>query len=312
MTNPRWLAIPGVIAGLAVAGCVSAPTQAASTASASPVVSASSSATPAVITVVPSPASKTPSKATVILDAPEMVFSRPEDQLHAPETFVIDGDTLTIADRVHKLLVTYHNGQRTGTIPFPDMNIQDMAIRGDHYYFLDPDQIHVAEYLLGADRLLQRTATWSLPAEAWLIKWDGQYLAAHLVERNTWVSATGSDPITANPTFGLEGHTFEIFDGPLTMKIPTRWEPIGIDLVDREGDYSYYKVTDNYTRANATQVYISYIYQFDNQGHFIHSYTMRIAKVYKPAREIQIDNGQVYQLYETEKTAQILRLAPNP
>ena len=318
MRQIRLVTVLVIVGCVAAAGCTIMPGPSVgtpSTVASSPtpaITSVSASATPSPTTVLESPAPKTASKATVILNAPDMVFSRPEDQLHAPETFVIDGDSLTIADRVHKLLVTYRNGQRTGTIPFPDMKIQDMASRGDQYYFLDPDQIHVAEYTLGADKTLHRTAAWNLPAEAWLIRWDGDSLAARLIMSGSWVSVTGSDPITPNPKYSLRGHTFEIIDGPLTIKIPVRWEPIEIDLVDREGDYSYYEVTDNYTRPDASQVYVSYIYQFDNQGHFIHSYTLHMARGYKPAREIQIDNGQVYQLHTTKKTAQILRLAPNP
>ncbi|WP_143483665.1 hypothetical protein [Propionicimonas paludicola] len=264
------------------------------------------------LTVVRAPAADAPSKARVLLDQPKMVLTRPEDQPYAPEAFVVRGDTVTIADRVNKQIVTFQNGRRIGAVAFPDLKLADMAIRDGHYYFLNAlDQREVDEFVMDDTRTLTQVGNQILPAEADRIGWDDGRLVAQLTEQNTWVAVDGSDPVVANPTFELNGRGFRITDGHTVLEIPTRYEPTGVELIARDADYTYYQVYDNYVRANAEQVYRGYVYQFDRSEQLVHTYTLHVAADVKPSRELQIVDGRVYQLFITNKTARVLLLAPN-
>jgi hypothetical protein len=314
VNHPRWLAMVILSSGLVLAGCTAVrPSPTSSGSPASPAISATASPTTVPsITVVSAPAPEVPSRAIVMLDAPHMVFSRPEDQPHAPETFVVTGDRITVADRVGKQIVTYQHGRRIATTPFPTIKIADMAIRGDRYYFLEADQTEVDEFTLNpSTNKLDRTGTHQLPAQADLIGWDGESLVAQLLEANKWVLVNGPGPITPSPTFSLRDHRFQVTDGPLRLEIPTRHEPIGIELLARDNQGTYYRVDDNYTKSNGEQIYRTYVYQFDTAGRFVHSYTLTEATDYKPSREIQIADGRIYQLLITRETAKVLLLKPN-
>ena len=317
MKHQQPFVVLSALLGLAISGCTVSPQPDLPSGTASAAVSPTSPATttsPATprLTVVRTPAADAPSKAQALLDQPKMVFTRPDDQPHAPETFVVRGDTVTIADRVNDQIVTFQNGRRIAAIAFPDLKLADMAIRDGHYYFLNAlDQREVDEYVIDATGTLTQVGTQTLPAEADRIGWDDGRLVAQLIEHNTWVAVDGSGPVPANPTFDLNGRGFRVNDGHTVLEIPTRHEPIGIDLIARDADYTYYQVYDNYVRANAEQVYRGYVYQFDRSGQLVHTYTLHVAIDFKPSRELQIVDGRVYQLFVTNKTAQVLLLEPN-
>lgn len=329
-----------VVAGvLAMTGCTaitSTPTAAPATTagSISPVPSASpsgsSTSTTASPTAVPTvtvsdlPPMK-PSKAEQVVNDPSLIDFHRGAAPDGPATFSVDGNNVVVDNELpeHPLLVAYRNGRKIRTVRSPKDCCIDLRVEGDRYWTLGD---YATEWLLKKDaNRLTKVKGITLPPETETsstgedspnpVHWD----FGRLERTDTGLFAVPSDgpavllegtgTVPDAPPMHREGKTVVIEDPGFTAKIRTRAkdaEDAEAGFLSRYGDYVYYEVTDG-VGPNW-----GYIYQFTTTGTLVNTYTLHQGFIQTGNRIIVItDDGQVYQLVITTKTARILRLTPN-
>jgi hypothetical protein len=252
-----------------------------------------------------------PTGATLIVDDPSTVLAQPDNEPYGPSTFYVQGDTITMDDRVNDKIAIYRNGKRIKNLASTDNCCADLLINDDHYWILgiDDNEYKVFDYVLkpGAKRL---TLVAKYPAAGnpplWITR-EGEDIVLQEMGGELHLIA-GTAPLVAAPKLTTLKHGFEIGDGQTTIKIATRATPLGIGLVARTDSYDYYWVTDNGPGPN-----YGWIYQLTKAGELFRTYTLVPPGDRAPSRPFQIaPDGRLYEMVTTNKTTRIYRIAPNP
>lgn len=317
------LSVTGCTANSASPNTSPAVTGAPASASASPASSASTVAVPTV--VVSALPSIKPAKAKEVVNDPSLVEYTPGgDEPQGPGTFSVSGDNVVIDNDLpqQSVLVTYRNGRKVRTVRSPDDCCIDLRVEGDRYWVLGDD---ATEWILkkGANQLtkVKRIAlppdtdyNYGATPEADYVQWEGGLLqrtdtglfAVPSGGPTVLLEGTGTGIAPTDWSMHNEGKTAVIKDPGFIAKIRTRAKGADADLLSRYGGYVYYQVTDN-VGPNW-----GYIYQFTTTGTLVHTYTLHQGYAMNPNRPIVItDDGQIYQLLISTKTARVLHIPPN-
>ncbi|WP_143483643.1 hypothetical protein [Propionicimonas paludicola] len=284
-----------------------------------------------------------PAKAREVVNDPSLVEYTPGgDEPRGPNTFWVSGDEVVISNEnpEQPVLVTYRNGRKVRTVRTPDDGCLDLRVEGDRYWILgfefadgaadgattpvQDTQEYAAEYVLpkGADRLTEvkritlppdsgnAPVTGDLPDD--YVQWDDGSLertdtglfAVPAGGPTIRIDGTGTVP-DAPPTRS-EDKTVVIKDPGFTAKIRTRIGGAEAWLMSRYGGRVFYEVDDG-SGPNR-----GYLYEFTASGTLVHTYTLHDGYAMSPDRPIVItEDGQVYQLLISTKTARVLHIPPN-
>jgi len=308
---------------------------------------ASTATTAAVPTTVPTvvvrdlPPMK-PAKARELVNDPSLVEYTPGgDEPRGPNTFWVSGDEVVISNEnpEQPVLVTYRDGRKVRTVRTPDTGCLDLRVDGDRYWILgfeftdgvadgattpvQDTQEYAAEYVLskGADRLTE-VARIPLPpdtdydfgatAEDNYVQWSGGSLERTdtglfaVPAGGPTIRIDGTGTVPDAPSIRSKGKTVVIKDPGFTAKIRTRIGGAEAWLMSRYGGRVFYEVNDG-SGPNR-----GYLYEFTATGTLVHTYTLHDEYAMSPTRPIVItDDGQVYQLLISTKTARILHIPPN-
>ena len=289
--------------------------------SASPTSTASTATVPIVI-VRDLPPTK-PAAAEVVVNDPSLIEYNPGGgELHGPVTFSVFRDKVVIDNELpdRPRLVIYRDGHKVRTLQSPNDCCIDLRVEGDRYWTLGEE---AAEDLLteGADRLPPvRRVTLPPDTESNLgtapgpdyVQWDGGLLQRTdtglfaVPFEGPPVLLEGAGVAPTDPDTDNEGKTVVIMDPGFTARIRTRDTEATATLMARHGGYVYYEVADG-VGPNW-----GYIYQFTTSGTLAHTYTLHEGYIQTSNRTVVItDDGQIYQLVITTKTARVLHIPPN-
>lgn len=259
-----------------------------------------------------------------MVNDPSLVEAIPPN---GPVTFSVSGDEVVIDNELPRRaqLVIYRNGQKVRTLRSPGGCCLDLWVQGNRYWTLGinvNDRVFAGEYVLnkGADRLtnVSRTKlpkdTAHLPADSpddevsWdygrLQRTDTGLFAVPLSGPAVLLEGTG--PAPTDPPYRNNRKTVIVEDPGFTAKIHTRHKGTSVRLMSRSGGCVFYEVNDG-VGPNW-----GYIYQFTTTGTLVHTYTLHEGFIQTGNRIVVIsDDGQVYQLVVTTKTARVLHIPPN-
>jgi len=239
-----------------------------------------------------------------------------------PVTFSVSGDDVVTDNELpdQAVLITYRNGRKVRTVRSPADCCIDLRVEGDRYWMLGD---YATEWVLKKDaNRLTKVKRITLPPDTeWssrgeenpdAVQWDG----GRLERTDTGLFAVPSDGPTIRlegtgtypdgPPWHNEGKTLVIEDPGFTARIRTRAEDAEAGVMARYGDYVYYEITDG-VGPNW-----GYIYQFTTTGTLVDTYTLHQGFIQTGNRTVVItDDGEVYELVITTKTARVLLLPPN-
>nr|WP_300143466.1 hypothetical protein [Propionicimonas sp.] len=329
MNHPRSIRVPVVVlvGVLCVTGCTvgtqapSTPSATVASSRASPTSTAPTATVPTVI-VRDLPPTKPATGQVVVNDASLIEYNPGGGELHGPVTFSVSGDKVVIDNELpdRPRLVIYRNGRKVRTLQSPNDCCIDLRVEGDRYWTLGEE---AAEYVLkeGADRLTQvRRVALPPDTESNLgtapdpdyVQWAGGLLQRTdtglfaVPFEGPPVLLEGAGVAPTDPDTDNEGKTVVIKDPGFTARIRTRDTEATATLMARHGGYVYYEVADG-VGPNW-----GYIYQFTTGGTLTHTYTLHEGYIQTSNRTVVItDDGQVYQLVITTKTARVLHIPPN-
>lgn len=246
-----------------------------------------------------------------MLSDAKLVTAAGPDEVDAPQSFAVTGDTFMVDDPGHAAIVNYVGGRRESSLNFSP-TIRDMAACGAHFYVLTEDATTVLQYTLDAGGSPSAQGASFTVKQADLISCSDDSLFARLANGGAWVSVTGPDPAPTTPTFTTGPEGFTIVDGARTLAIPTRWTPGSIMLLDRSPRFATYLVTEGELTKHGQVVTHTFLYQVDAEGRPTRSFTLLDAPGFVPVRQVQIVGNAVYQLRVVDATVQIVELEPNP
>jgi|GEM_PF-3369481 len=340
VTVPMAVVVTGCTASTPTPSLSPVATATSASASVTPTNSASTAAVPTTV-VRDLPPSK-PAKAREVVNDPSLVEYTPGgDEPRGPNTFWVSGDEVVISNEnpEQAVLVTYRNGRKIRTVRAPEDGCLDLRVEGDRYWILgfeftdgveggatvpvQDTREYAAEYVLpkGADRLTQVTRIPLPPGTDYdfgatpeynYVQWDGGSLERTdtglfaIPASGPVIRVEGTGTVPDAPPMRSEGKTVVIKDPGFTANIRTRAKGADVWLVRRYGGRVFYQVDDG-SGANW-----GYLYEFTTTGTLVHTYTLHNGYAMNPTRTIVItDDGQVYQLLISTKTARILRIPPN-
>jgi len=305
----------------APAPTVGIPTTLGPSRSASPSAGESASPTARALRDVPI-APKKASDFDVIMSDPKLLVTEPDDPW-GPETFAVFGNQVVLEDSVDFGMLTYTEGRRTGRGQLDTDEwtmVDDLQARDSELYVLQGDgdtatnrKVHV--YSRGAGGAL--TLVRVLPGE--FIRGNGPASISFAGPNVVGSSFNDPDVLLDGPgplpdlTLDVtkKAYTVELAGAP-PLRIHTRYAPAGIDLLRLDDDYAYFFVEDYDLDSDAGD-YAADVYRIAlTSAGTDASYTLAASPGYVPDRQVQVFDGQVYQLRGTDKAVQVLRLHPNP
>ncbi len=247
-------------------------------------------------------------KVEVVVDDPATILTQPDNQPYSPSTFFVQGDTITLEDRVAGTLNVYRAGKKVDQFRSPDTCCSDLLIDSDGHYWILGDE-EVDEYVRrpGAKKLTHlstRPAGDDQPT--WLFQ-DGQNIYVKQSE-DDMVLVSGMGQVGPGMKTESLDRSVTATDGDrLNVEIRTRTVPAGITMLSRTPGYYYFLVYEHSKKKWGT------VYQLTRAGAVVNTYNMLHAKDKLPWRDVQVAaDGQVYQMVISNKTTRIYRLPPNP
>jgi len=245
------------------------------------------------------------------------------DEPYGPYMFAVFGDQVLLDDPGDGDVLTYTNGHRTAaaTIDSPNDYPEDLLPHGSELYVLQGDggtgtnrKVHVYRRDSSGKKL---TRVRVLPGE--LVAGNAQ-ASIHFSGPNLVGEAWGDEPVLldgpgplSEPTLDIKNKVFTVkLPGSQPLRIHTRYAPDSIDLVSLDDDYAYYLAEDFDADSDPEDAGL-YVYRVALSATGTDAtYTLADSPGYEPSRQVQVVDGQVYQLRATSKVVQVLRLHQNP
>jgi hypothetical protein len=255
----------------------------------------------------------TPAPVHVVMSDPSLIeYTGNGDRPFGPTTFSVFGRTITVDDELNHRLVTYRSGRRLRSVSLPAGCCLDLRVEGHRYWTLGVES--ATEFVLhdGATRLTRQRRV-PLPQAAG-IQWDGGQLQRYgtglfaVPAVGDPVLLDGSGPAPVLPVVTVSDAGVQIADPGFTVTIRTHAgdDTPSASLVARHGGFVYYHVVDGAGPG------WGYVYQFTTTGRLVHTYTVHSQAALLPNRPLLVaDDGRVYQLQITNKTARVLQIPPN-
>jgi hypothetical protein len=248
-----------------------------------------------------------PGKVQLLVNDPSTVFAQPDNEPYGPSVFFVQGDTITMEDRLRHTLNVYRDGKLLQRMAAPDTCCSDLLIdTNNHYWILSEEKAWEYEWkaALGTFTLLN-----SYPAgddqPTWLFQ-EGPNIEVKQVSDDV-VLAAGPGPIDPAPKVKLLKHSIKATDGArLNIEIRTRHTPIDMRMLTRTAEYHYFWVSEAYGPN------YGFIYQLTKTGQLVNTYTLVPPGDKYPARSVQVAaDGQVYEMVVTDHTTKIYRIPAN-
>jgi hypothetical protein len=295
----------GVASGIFLSVVLAACTTTSATPLPSPPSVASPS--PALLVVISELPPEKPGKVHLLVNDPSTVLAQPDNEPYGPSTFFVQGDTITMEDRLRHTLNVYRDGKLVQRMAAPDPCCSDLLIdTNNHYWILSEEKVWEYEWkaALGTFILLN-----SYPAgddqPTWLFQ-EGPNLEVKQFGDEV-VLAAGPGPIDSAPQAKPGKHSIHVTDGQqFNVEIRTRYPPYGADMLTRTAEYYYFWVSDAGGRSDGS------LYQLTKTGELVNTYTLLLPGDKKPWREVQVGaDGQVYEMVVTDHTTKIYRIPAN-
>lgn len=254
-----------------------------------------------------------------------------------PLTFAVDGTVAYLADQVNNTIRIYNNGVFSRAVPTGDLYPIDLAATSSGLVMLDLENRVQRINLSGAalqtmgeaTQLSVEEETWAegtvttgtttevkaLKADVTPVRIDlvnGALVAVYedgttkLVDSNASSQTGMSETVQSSDT----GYIITTDTG-VQKRISLLYEPDSVERIYADAQSSFYLVTASYDNTSGTATHVSYVYKFTNGTTPAATYTMLPSDSSSPSREIQINQGRVYQLRTTGNTAQVLQLTPD-
>lgn len=304
--------------GVLLAGCTPPPAapapSPATVGPASPTTGANPSTSPTSLLLRDIPlAPRKASAFDVVLSDPRLLVHDPAG-LWGPETFAVLGDQVVLEDPVGDGMLTYTDGRRTGRGELDTdgwVVVDDLLARDSELYVLQGDddtatnrKVHV--YRPGTGGAL--TPVRVLPGE--FIRGNGPaslYFAGANVVGWSFddpdVLLDGPGPVPEWEVDVNQATSTVALLGTARLRFHTRDPEADIQLLQLDDDDAYFLIEE----ADAAYVYGIAL----TPAGIDTSYTLAGCPGYNPDRQVQVVDGQVYQLRSTKNTVQVVRLHPN-
>lgn len=312
---------------LAISGCTTtprtstptAPTAAATTAGAPP-ASVSPPASPTALGWKDIPAATTDTSDFEVLLSDKKLLIAGGDDPWGPESFAVLGDQILVQDSTDGI-ITYSDRRRTGRARLDSGDYaEDLLVRGSELYVLQGNGAEAANrkvHVYTVDSGGAFTPVRILPGT--FLEGAGR-ASIHLSGDNVvgWnsegpeVLLDGPGPL-AEPAFTLKEKVFTVtLPGAQPLRIHARYGAASIELVTRDADYAYYAVMDFDADSNSDD-YTANVYRVAlTSAGTDASYTLAESPSYNPVRQVQVVDGQVYQLRGIGEAVQVIRLHQHP
>lgn len=281
----------------------------------------------------------------VLSDAAPVEIQSEEDPT-IPDTFAVSGSTVYLDDPVHDTLRRYQAGKYSGSVSLGDVQESDLQVSGSTLTALEPDgTVHTfsltgttakairtqsVELTTNTRPNLTPTAVASSPVEKvsdadfvpdaraeHLDQFDGRLVVQSDDDSRSLVDASGVTRLSASSVdtehFATTGNGFSVLNssGAIVKRIVVPHTPGTIEALYSGGGYDYYQADGSYFTADGALMDQSYVFRFTTAGEPAGAYTLADSDTTPPNREVQIADGQVYQLVLAGKKAEVLRLSPD-
>jgi hypothetical protein len=285
-------------------GCTTVPSPAPTTAQSSAPVASPSPAPLVVISLLPP---EKPGKVQLLVNDPSTVLAQPDNEPYGPSAFFVQGDTITMEDRLRHTLNVYRDGKLVERFASPDTCCRDLLIdTNNHYWILSEDTAW--EYIRqpGAKKLSLLN---SYPAgddqPTWLFQ-EGPNIEVKQFGDEV-VLAVGPGPIGPAPKVKLLKHSIQVIDGQqLNVEIRSHYPPLGLRMLTRTAEYYYLWWGDAFGPN------YGFIYQLTKTGQLVNTFTLVPPGDKYPWRSVQVAaDGQVYEMVVTDHTTKIYRIPAN-
>ena len=323
MNAGGWLAAAAVL-GVLLCACTltpaTSPTPAPSPTPPSPSPPATVAAPAPQRTVEALPDSE--GEATMLVHDPSMVFSRDEEGTRGPESFWVDGDLITILDHLNDRVVSFRDGAVAETLEWPatadgdPVPGVDLAIDGDTFYFLAFGEpfVHVHQRLEGGlapVRVIDFSSVSSVQTDRIELQ-DDQLIGVTYSGRRFLIEGDGTLP--PDPFLDLDEQlpSHVVVDGQLNVRLLSRHDPVGINLLRRDATGSWYSTAESFYSPDAGNVYLRHVYQFAADGSLLRTFSPHRGVDHVPNREFRVVADKLYQLLDRNDGARVLQVHPNP
>jgi cell wall-associated NlpC family hydrolase len=282
-----------------------------------------------------------------VVSAKGLVDTADYEEAVGPASFAVTGNTVYLDDarKVQGSVRTYLSGRYRGAIGLDGVATIDLQASGNELTILDnADTIRTYTVMSATKAALTATRTLSPGTESF-----GTATVSKEAARTTGLTAGSADeltvPVTTDSIASIDGALvarlsddstvrlsgvaaatsgspaetfrpvaggFDVVDagGAVVKQIRVPYNPETVELLYRGGGYDYYFVCDSYSNTRDEGVFNGYVFRFAADGAAAGVYTLK-GSDYSSSREVQIADGQVYQLRGVGTTAEVLRLAPD-
>ncbi len=257
------------------------------------------------------PAVSSTVRSTLLLEDPHLVFKQNEQLPLAPDTFaVLENGDIILDDFLTDQFAIYHSGKRITEFDEP-VAVVDMAIGDKQVYLLDTNYT-VTVYNPTAKGLKEVRAI-ALPpiklgkqSEYSALYFEGPNLIA---DTDFKVLVEGPGPVLPEPTQEAVGQAIHFTDGNTNAIVPVSYGPYLVRRLALTDQHVFYKVED--WDGEGRERMRDFIVQFDLNGNLVHTYAVYRIGSTAQGRKFVVANGNLYQMWISEKTVKVYQLLPN-
>ena len=257
----------------------------------------------------------------MLVNDKSMVRSRVEEEPQGPETFWVEEDQITVADHVNNRIVTFQNTGVIDSLDWPTtaegepVRAVDMAIDGDTFYFLEFMEpfVHVHQRVHGRlepVRVVDFSSESSSQVDQIELR-DGNLIGVTYSGRRFMIEGSGELPPDPVLQIDEEIPSHIVKDGPVNVRLATRHEPVGVQLLRRDSTGSYYLTAESHYSDEQGTVYVLHVYHLALDGSLVRTFTPHRDVDHVPNREFRLVNDQLYQLLVRADSAEVILLHPN-
>jgi hypothetical protein len=279
----------------------------------------------------------------VLSDSVPVELQKGEDPI-APEAFAISDGVVYLADQVHQTVRTYSGGVYRSSLSLGDTAVADLRVSGSVLTALEPSgkvrtfsltgpstatELSTAKVPLASNssvsKAMLNSASASVPDSAFipdarathLRSFDGRLITQVDDGSQYDVSTSTVSPLAASSAgvehFQVRDHGFAVLNsaGAVVKTITVANTPGDIESLYRGGGYDYYLASSSYVTSSSAWIVRSYVFKFTTSGTPVGVYTLVTTDSPAPGSDVQIVNGQVFQLVIDKGAAKVLQLSPD-
>lgn len=248
----------------------------------------------------------------LLLKDPKLVFKQPEQQTMAPDTFAIIGDEIVVDDYLQDKFAIYKDGKRITEFDEP-VPVVDMAIRDGKWYLLDTHST-VTIYTRTTKGIKQvREIKLRKPDPGTESVYNALYFEGPnlIAEGETKVLVDGPGPILPDLQDTELNHAFHLTDGNTNANVAFKYDRYSVIRIALTDQHVFYNVSYIADTGAEDDPFEDCILQFTLDGQLVHTYRAYRGASTADYREFVVNDGKLYQMWISDKTAKVFLIEPN-